>query len=130
MSQVGSPRMEPPEPADLLALLPQDRPAILALLPAAQARDRGKSFLFFEGAGWDDDDAWELALALDPLLVDLIKRIAAVVPDKAVSDAVLARRAPEPDADLLAFHRAALNSYLKPSPSRITITIGKKAAVH
>ncbi len=122
----GPPPSEPAQEDDLLALAPQDRPAILALLPAVQARDRGKAFLFFEGAGWASDDAWSAALSLDPLLIAMIKHIAAAVPDTAISGAVLARRALEPNADLIAFHRAALNGYLKPSPSRITVTIGPR----
>jgi hypothetical protein len=111
---------------DLLALIPAERPTILAALPETQARDRCKFYLLLEAVGWDVADAWDAALSLDPLLVMEIKHIAAVLPDQALREAVIARRTLEPNDPLLGFHNAVLNGYLQKRPSQITITIGDR----
>jgi hypothetical protein len=59
-------------------------------------------------------------------MIGVIKRLAEVVPDDAIREAVVARRAPEPNPGLLAFHAASLNSYWKPAPSQIKIRIGSR----
>ena len=56
-------------------------------------------------------------------MIGVIKRLADVVPDEAIRKAMLARRAPQPNSALLAFHAAALNSFWKPAPSRIAINV-------
>lgn len=115
-----------PTDHSILDLVPLERPAILAALPSAQARERTKFYLLLEGVGWDVAAAWDPALSLDPLLVIEIKHIAAVLPDQVLCDAVIARRTLEPSDPLLVFHNAVLNGYLKPVPSEITITIGDR----
>jgi hypothetical protein len=74
--------------------------------------------------GWDSDDAWGASLSLDRLLVAEIKHAAKVVPEGVIRDAVAARRTLEPDSPILLCHRAAINGYLKPASSRISISIG------
>lgn len=118
--------MNPLDSADLLDLVPVDRPEILAALPKIQARERCKFYLLLEAVGWDSTDAWAAALSLDSLLIAEIKHAAAVVPEATIRDAVVARRTLEPDSPLLLYHRAAINGYLKPAPSRISITIADR----
>jgi hypothetical protein len=62
----------------------------------------------------------------DPLMIGVIKHLAEVVPDDAVRDAVGARRAPGSNPALLAFHAASLNSFWKPAPNQIKVTIGSR----
>ena len=118
--------MQPTDSDDLLSLLPAERPDWFSILPPDQAYDRGKTYLFFEGCGWGPEDAWDAAMSPDPLMIGVIKRLAEVVPDEAIREAIVARRAPEPNPALLAFHAAALNSFWKPAPSRIAINIGSR----
>jgi hypothetical protein len=115
--------MDPALDSDLHDLLPVNRPEILAALPEVQARERCKFYLMLTAVGWDSDDAWGAALSLDPLLITEIKHAAKVVPDGVIRDAVMARRSHEPSDPLLLYHRAAINGFLKPAPSRISITI-------
>lgn len=112
--------------SDLMDLVPLDRPVILAALPDAQARERSKFYLMLEAVGWNSTDAWAAALSLDPLLIAEIKHAASVVPDGVIRDAVTARRSHEPDSPILLYHRAAINGYLKPGPSRISIAIADR----
>lgn len=118
--------MPEPEADDLLALIPAERPPILAAIPATQARDRCKFYLLLEAVGWDVADAWNAAMSLDQLLVMEIKHIAAVLPDQTLCEAVIARRTLEPGDPLLAFHIAVLNGYLQKQPSQITIRVGDR----
>lgn len=113
---------------DLRDLLPIERPEVLAAIPETQAMERSKFFLLLEAVGWDVADAWDAAMSLDQLLIMEIKHVAAVVPDRTIRDAVIARRTLEPNDPLLVFHKAVLNGYLKPAPSRITITVGDRRA--
>jgi hypothetical protein len=112
--------------SDLRDLVPVDRPKILAVLPETQARERCKFFLLLEGVGWNVQSAWDAAMSLDPLLIMEIKHVAGLVPDQAIRRAVLARRTLEPGAPMLAFCEAELDGYLKPSSSRIAITVGDR----
>jgi hypothetical protein len=118
--------MESADNVELLDLVPVERPKILVELPETQARERCKFYLLLEAVGWDLADAWGAALSLDPLLVMEIKHIAGALPDQALCEAVIARRTLEPDDPLLKFNNAVLNGYLKPAPSRITITVGDR----
>jgi hypothetical protein len=112
--------------ADLLELMPVERPKILAALPETQSRERCKFYLLLEAVGWDVADAWDAALSLDPLLIMEIKHVATVLPDQVLCDAVIARRTLEPSDPMLVFENAILNGYLKPAPSTITITVGDR----
>jgi hypothetical protein len=51
-------------------------------------------------------------MSLDQLLIVEIQHVAAVVPDEAIRQAVIARRTLVPDAPLLVYHQAVLNGYL------------------
>jgi hypothetical protein len=115
-----------PVDGDLRDLLPIERPEVLAALPETQAKERSKIYLLLEAVGWDVADAWDAAMSLDQLLIMEIKHLAGLVPDQAIRRAVLARRTLKPGAPMLAFCEAELDGYLKPSSSRIAITVGDR----